>query len=136
MKITQIRNATQIITYAGKRFLIDPMLAPKGAWPGFPGTAHAEIRNPMVDLPFGVDKIVDVDAVIVTHTHEDHWDQAALDCCLYIIRQRGGESDCPPDDRPPAPRRGTGAVYRPAGSGKHPRYANKLPDRLSAAPYS
>lgn len=90
MKITQIRNATQIITYAAKRFLVDPMLAPKGAWPGFPGTAHAEIRNPMVDLPFGVDKIVDVDAVIVTHTHEDHWDQAALDCCLYIIRQRFG----------------------------------------------
>jgi L-ascorbate metabolism protein UlaG (beta-lactamase superfamily) len=30
MKITQIRNATQLITYAGKRFLIDPMLAKKG----------------------------------------------------------------------------------------------------------
>ena len=30
MNITQIRNATQLITYAGKRFLIDPMLAPKG----------------------------------------------------------------------------------------------------------
>lgn len=29
MNITQIRNATQLITYAGKRFLIDPMLAPK-----------------------------------------------------------------------------------------------------------
>jgi L-ascorbate metabolism protein UlaG (beta-lactamase superfamily) len=79
MNITQIRNATQIISYAGKRFLIDPMLSPKGAWPGFPGTAHADRRNPMVDLPFGVDKIVDVDAVIVTHTHEDHWDQAAID---------------------------------------------------------
>lgn len=36
MNITQIRNATQLITYAGKRFLIDPMLAPKGAYPGFP----------------------------------------------------------------------------------------------------
>ncbi|STV29932.1 metallo-beta-lactamase domain protein [Klebsiella pneumoniae] len=37
MNITHIRNATQIIDYAGKRFLIDPMLADKGAWPGFSG---------------------------------------------------------------------------------------------------
>lgn len=29
MKIQQIRNATLIITYANKRFLIDPMFAPK-----------------------------------------------------------------------------------------------------------
>lgn len=28
MNITQIRNATQVITYAGKRFLVDPMLSP------------------------------------------------------------------------------------------------------------
>jgi L-ascorbate metabolism protein UlaG (beta-lactamase superfamily) len=30
MNITHIRNATQIIDYAGKKFLIDPMLADKG----------------------------------------------------------------------------------------------------------
>lgn len=29
MNITQIRNATQVITYAGKRFLVDPMLSNK-----------------------------------------------------------------------------------------------------------
>ncbi|HHC2138868.1 TPA: MBL fold metallo-hydrolase [Klebsiella pneumoniae] len=64
MNITHIRNATQIIDYAGKRFLIDPMLADKGAWPGFPGTARSELRNPLVELPFSRDKIIDVDAVI------------------------------------------------------------------------
>lgn len=67
MNITHIRNATQIIHYAGKRFLIDPMLADKGAWPGFPGTARSELRNPLVELPFSRDKIVDVDAVFVQH---------------------------------------------------------------------
>lgn len=36
MNITHIRNATQIIHYAGKRFLIDPMLADK-ALAGFSG---------------------------------------------------------------------------------------------------
>jgi hypothetical protein len=30
------------------------MLAPKGAYPGFPGTARADIRNPMVELPVDV----------------------------------------------------------------------------------
>lgn len=77
MNITQIRNATQLITYGGKRFLIDPMLSPKDAFPGFPGTARAGIRNPMVDLPVSVESLLEVDAVIVTHTHEDHWDRAA-----------------------------------------------------------
>lgn len=79
MNITHIRNATQLMTYAGKRFLIDPMLAPKGAYPGFPGTARADIRNPMVELPVDVKTLLDVDAVIVTHTHDDHWDQAAIE---------------------------------------------------------
>ncbi|HGH4599755.1 MBL fold metallo-hydrolase [Enterobacter hormaechei] len=79
MNITQIRNATQLITYAGKRFLIDPMLAPKGAYPGFPGTARADIRNPMVELPVDVQTLLDTDAVIVTHTHDDHWDQYAVE---------------------------------------------------------
>lgn len=79
MKITQVRNATQIIEFAGKKFLIDPMLAAKGAWPGFEGTARSNIRNPMVDLPLDISSLLEVDAVIVTHTHPDHWDQAAAD---------------------------------------------------------
>jgi len=79
MKITQVRNATQIIEYAGKKFLIDPMLSDKGAWPGFEGTARSEIRNPMVELPLDISTLLDVDAIIVTHTHPDHWDQAAAD---------------------------------------------------------
>ena len=79
MNITQIRNATQLITYAGKRFLIDPMLAAKDAYPGFPGTARAAIRNPMVELPVDVATLLNVDAIIVTHTHDDHWDRAAIE---------------------------------------------------------
>lgn len=79
MKMTHIRNSTQIIEYAGKKFLIDPMLADRGAWPGFPGTARAGLRNPLVELPFPRAIIVDVDAAIVTHTHHDHWDEAAID---------------------------------------------------------
>ena len=50
MNIKQIRNATLLIEYAGTRFLVDPMLAPKGAYPGFAGTANSHLRNPLVDL--------------------------------------------------------------------------------------
>lgn len=78
MKIMQVRNATQVITFAGKKFLIDPMLGKKGAYPGFAGTARSEIRNPMVGLPVEIETLLDVDAIIVTHTHLDHWDDAAV----------------------------------------------------------
>lgn len=78
MNITQIRNATQLIEYAGMRFLIDPMLADKGAYPGFPGSARSHLRNPLVVLPYDVQQLLNVDAVIVTHTHLDHWDDAAI----------------------------------------------------------
>lgn len=77
MKIQQIRNATIIIEYAGSRFLIDPMLSPKGTFPAFPGTVNAHLSNPLVDLPIPVEAILDVDAVIVTHDHLDHWDEPA-----------------------------------------------------------
>jgi L-ascorbate metabolism protein UlaG (beta-lactamase superfamily) len=77
MKITQVRNATLIVDYAGKKFLIDPMLGAKGTYPAFAGTPNGHLSNPLVDLPAPVGEIVDVDAVIVTHTHLDHWDDTA-----------------------------------------------------------
>ncbi len=77
MKLTQIRNATLKVEYAGKRFLIDPMLSAKGSFPGFPGTLNSHVANPMVNLPLPMSEILAVDAVIITHTHQDHWDDTA-----------------------------------------------------------
>jgi len=77
MKIRQIRNATLVIEYAGKRLLTDPWFAPKGAIPGFEGTPNSHLRNPTVDLPVSIDELTDVDAVILTHVHPDHWDDVA-----------------------------------------------------------
>lgn len=77
MKLTQVRNATLMLEYAGKKFLIDPMLAEKDAWDGFAGNARPHLRNPMVPLPVAVETLLNVDAVILTHTHTDHWDEAA-----------------------------------------------------------
>ncbi len=77
MKLTQVRNATLFIEYAGTTFLIDPVLAEKDAWDGFAGTARSHIRNPMTELPIAAEALVNADIVIVTHTHMDHWDEAA-----------------------------------------------------------
>ena len=78
MKIHQIRNATLIVTYHQQKFLIDPWLMPKDYMPGFESAVHSNIRQPRVDLPIDIEKIVDVDAVILTHFHPDHWDEFAV----------------------------------------------------------
>ncbi|MNH55760.1 metal-dependent hydrolase [compost metagenome] len=95
-RVLQIRNATMQINYAGARFLIDPMMADQGAYPGFPGSAMSHLRNPLVPLPMPVSTLVDVDAVIVTHTHIDHWDEAAqraLPKTMPIFAQNGADAD-------------------------------------------
>lgn len=75
--LQQIRNATIKLDYAGTTFLLDPMLARKGAYPGFEGTYNSELRNPLVELPMPVSEVLRAGAIIVTHTHPDHWDEAA-----------------------------------------------------------
>lgn len=77
MKFQQIRNATVKIEFAGAKFLVDPMLAPKETYPGFEGTFNSHLRFPSVELPTTLEDILDVDAIIVTHTHLDHWDETA-----------------------------------------------------------
>lgn len=76
--LQQVRNATVKISYGGTTFLIDPMLSEKGTYPGFENTYRSNLRNPLVDLTESPVKVISgVDAVIVTHTHLDHWDDAA-----------------------------------------------------------
>lgn len=78
VELEHVRNATAKITYGDTTFLIDPMLAKKGTYPGFENTYRSELRNPLVDLPTPANDVLQgVDAVIVTHTHLDHWDDAA-----------------------------------------------------------
>ena len=76
---THIRNATGKLTIKNTTFLIDPFLAPKDTYPGFEGTFNYQQRMPLVDLPVSMDELLnDVTAVVVTHTHLDHWDDTAI----------------------------------------------------------
>ncbi|AOF53189.1 hypothetical protein BKG91_01485 [Rodentibacter caecimuris] len=91
-----IRNATAKIEMAGSTFLVDPYLAPKGTYAGFEGTINSQKRNPLIDMVEPVEKVLEgVDAVIVTHTHADHWDEYAqkmLPKTLPIFVQNAGDA--------------------------------------------
>jgi L-ascorbate metabolism protein UlaG (beta-lactamase superfamily) len=96
MRIRQVRNATLRVDYGGTKFLIDPYLARKDAYPGFEGTVNSHIRNPRVELRTAMDEILSVDAVIVTHTHPDHWDEAAVSQVpkrLPLFAQHEGDAE-------------------------------------------
>jgi len=87
MNIQLIRNATLVVNYAGKKFLIDPFLAEKGAYPSFPNSLRQDQNNPLVGLPISIENILEnIDAVIVTHLHLDHWDDAAKEALPKDIK--------------------------------------------------
>ncbi len=69
-----IRNATLKISYAGKTILLDPMLGEKGT----EISALGVNLNPRVHLTMPVNEVLDgVDFVLLTHSHIDHYDDAA-----------------------------------------------------------
>lgn len=78
MQIQLVRHATLLIEYAGMRLLVDPMLSDAGAMAPIQNSPQPR-NNPLVPLPCSVDEVLDgVQAVLVTHTHRDHWDDAAI----------------------------------------------------------
>ncbi|MEO1207760.1 MAG: MBL fold metallo-hydrolase [Pseudomonadota bacterium] len=95
-----IRNATARLVYGGKTFLLDPMLSDKGELPSFAGIAP----NPTVDLPIPTAQIIaDIDVVIVSHLHGDHFDGAAagmLDKSIAMLTPRNGASPNPREGAP------------------------------------
>ena len=68
-----LRHATLTLEFGGTTLLVDPMLGEAGSMPPIPNTPN-DRRNPLVDLPE-----VDLahDALLVTHLHRDHLDDAA-----------------------------------------------------------
>jgi L-ascorbate metabolism protein UlaG (beta-lactamase superfamily) len=78
MQLQLVRHATLLVEYAGMRLLVDPMLSDAGAMAPIQNSPQPR-NNPLVALPCSVDEVLDnLQAVLVTHTHRDHWDDAAI----------------------------------------------------------
>jgi L-ascorbate metabolism protein UlaG (beta-lactamase superfamily) len=82
VEIQLLRHATLLVTFGGRRLLVDPMLSPAGAMDPV-GNAGDDRRIPLVNMPLDdaalVELLATVDAAIVTHTHRDHWDARAAE---------------------------------------------------------
>jgi L-ascorbate metabolism protein UlaG (beta-lactamase superfamily) len=78
MRLWLLRHATLQVTAGRLRLLVDPQLDPAGARPPVPDTPNPR-RNPLVELPEPAEvAVAGVDAVLVSHTHQDHLDATAL----------------------------------------------------------
>ena len=79
MRLRLIRHATLILEYNGKRLLVDPMLSDEGAQQPIANAPNPR-KFPLCPLPLSVPELLDaLDAVLVTHTHRDHWDEPAAE---------------------------------------------------------
>lgn len=76
MQLQFIRHATLQLQYAGQTLLIDPLLSEKGTLPAIENVPNAH-PNPLVDLPVPLHEVTACDAVLITHTHRDHFNDAA-----------------------------------------------------------
>ena len=72
MKFTQIRHATCIIEFDKTKFLIDPILYKKNILS--PVEGGIDQNNPLVDITVTNDVLKNIDAIILTHVHRDHFD--------------------------------------------------------------
>jgi L-ascorbate metabolism protein UlaG (beta-lactamase superfamily) len=77
MRLRLIRHATLIVEYNGHMLMVDPMLDDSGARSPIQNAPNPR-NNPLVPLSIPVEEILQgVEAVLVTHTHSDHWDGSA-----------------------------------------------------------
>ncbi|MWK34930.1 MBL fold metallo-hydrolase [Actinomadura sp. J1-007] len=83
--VTFVGNATVIIRYGGFTLLTDPNFLHKGqhAYLGY-GLRSRRLKEPALS----VEQLPDLDAVVLSHLHDDHWDRVAergLDRALPVL---------------------------------------------------
>lgn len=79
MNIQLVRHATHLIIYNGRKLLLDPMFSQKGMLTPVLNAPNEHLNNPLTHLPIEIEELINVDAIIVTHTHRDHFDDAAVE---------------------------------------------------------
>ncbi|MEF8886279.1 MAG: MBL fold metallo-hydrolase [Haloarculaceae archaeon] len=74
-EIRLLRHATLLVEVGDTTLLVDPMLSAPGEIPPIPNSPN-DRENPLVPMP---DVELAYDAVLVTHRHRDHFDDAAAE---------------------------------------------------------
>lgn len=90
-RVRLIRHATLLVDFDDTTVLVDPMLGTPGVDPPVRNTPN-DRRNPLIPLPdvAAADAADAADAVLVTHRHNDHFDDAAretLDADVPLLCQ-------------------------------------------------
>ena len=63
------------------------MLSDKGAFEPFPNSPRQDENNPLVELPLAIEDIINnIDLVILTHLHIDHFDPKAIEVLPKILK--------------------------------------------------
>lgn len=73
---TLYRHATFILNIDNKRILVDPMFGNMGSYSSVKLSSN-KLMNPLVDFPVDFKDLINVDGVIITHNHFDHFDDVA-----------------------------------------------------------
>ena len=76
MKFTQIRHATCIIELGNTKILIDPILYKKNTLTQVKG--GIDQNNPLTDIGVENNVIKNIDVILLTHFHRDHFDPEIL----------------------------------------------------------
>ena len=94
IKLIHIRHATSVIMINGKKILIDPMLSGKESLPPVPLTGN-KLKNPRTELPYSPEQIIEnIDYLLLTHLHFDHFDKKALEKISGKIPVYASDADC------------------------------------------
>lgn len=90
MNLTQIRNATIVLTYKGNHILVDPMLAEQGALPRLRYLGKGQ-KNPLVSLPSIFSELSNsIQYALITHCQKGHFDHLDRKGVSYL-RKKGIE---------------------------------------------
>jgi L-ascorbate metabolism protein UlaG (beta-lactamase superfamily) len=93
VRVTLVRHATLLVELKDRRILVEPMLDPVGARPPVEDSPSPR-PNPLVPLPMPPEEVVEgLDAVVVTHLHQDHFDETGA-----RLLPRDVPVFCQPDD--------------------------------------
>ena len=76
MQLQLFRHATHSLQIGSHKLLVDPMLGPAASMAAVSNSPNPR-PNPLVEIPLSPSELSRFDAVVVTHTHRDHFDDEA-----------------------------------------------------------